>query len=730
MRVAWLVCAGVMVNGMFATAGIAEALPAVAQYGVGPVSKPVETVHSSSLPLAVNGLDREVATALIGLGDLYRDGKVATEDGNRALSYYRALSDKSRSSSLFAMIAPADLIGRTVDLPNNPAVAEGLYHEAADKGSPDAYLRLGNLYRDGRAVAADPRKAFFYYRSAAEAGSDEGKLRVADMMVRGQGTVRDIAGGLAIAERLGEAGNGEALVLLGDLHRPGDDSPVAKDAAKSMSYYRSAAKLESNAGKLRVGEMTALGLGTAQDVEGGVAIINAAVSKSKDTSGLVLLGYLYSRTDGGVIAIDLPAAYAYFRRAAALGDETGILRAGEMLARGQGTARDVVRGRDVVRRLADKGNTFALISLGDLLSDGTAGPADAGAAADAYERAAGLGRADALLRLGDLFSLSTLVAPDHARAFDFYRRASAAGEFAGALRVGEMTVLGQGTPKNVDAGLRMISELAGSGNRDALVLLGNLYSTEGRGAVAADPAKAYGFYRQAADLGSVTGTLRAGVMLARGQGAAPDVAGGRTLLRKLADAGNPYALVALGDLASDGSAGPLDGASAVADYEKAAALGRNEALVRLGDLYRQGAAVTGDAPKSFSYYRRAMTAGDESGKLRVGEMMARGEGTTQDVVAGLALLNEVGEAGDQYAYVLIGDLRSTGAAGPVDGQAAVAAYEKAAAGGLADALLRLGDLYRDGRGVTADGKRAAEYYLKAVDVGSFTQAAQEPNTQN
>lgn len=730
MRVAWLVCAVVIVNGMPATADTAQALPAVGQNGSGPLSNAIGTTRSPTMPLVVSGLDLEVASALIGLGDLYLDGKVATADGNRALNYYRALSDKGRSSSVYAMISPADLIGRTANEPANPQAAEGLYHEAAQKGSPDAYLRLGNLYRDGRAVAADPKKAFLYYRSAAEAGSDEGKLRVAEMMVRGQGTARDIAGGLGMAERLGEAGNGDAFVLLGDLYRPGDDSQVAKDAAKAVSYYRSAARLGSNTGKFRLGEMTALGLGTAKDVTGGVAIISDAVAKSKDTSGLVLLGYLYSRTDGGVIAIDLPVAYGYFKRAAELGDETGLLRAGEMLSRGQGTAQDVARGRDMVRRLADKGNTFALISLGDLLSDGTAGPTDLRAAADAYERAAELGRSDALLRLGDLFSLNALFAPDHVRAFDYYRRAASAGEFAGALRVGEMTVLGQGTAKNVEAGLRMISELAGSGNRDALVLLGDLFSTEGRGAVAADPAKAFGFYRQAADLGSVMGTLRAGVMLARGKGTAQDVAGGRALLRKLADAGNPFALVALGDLASDGSAGPLDGPAAVADYEKAVALGRNEALVRLGDLYRQGTAVPVDAARAFGYYSRAMASGDGTGKLRVGEMMARGEGTTQDIAAGLALLTEVGQAGDQYAYVLIGDLHSTGAAGPVDGPAAVAAYEKAVAGGLSDALLRLGDLYRDGRGVAADGKRAAEYYLKAVDMGSFAQSAQQPNTPN
>ncbi|AWC24556.1 Putative beta-lactamase HcpC precursor [Aminobacter sp. MSH1] len=715
MRIGWLCLASVMMSGI-----AAEASPD-AQAPSSPAAAPPVLRSQQSTP--TDGFIKAVASSYMALGDLYRDGKTTVGGAEAALAYYRGLANPGRPDAIYAIISPSDLIGASEDAPADPFAATELYLQAAAMGSAEALMRLGDLYREGRVVAADPKRAYLFYDQAAKAGSDDAKLRVGEMLARGQGVARDTGKGLAIIAALADSGNAEALVLLGDLYRPGGPGMVAMDPAKAFDFYRKAVALGYDAAKLRIGEMTAIGQGVAKDVNAGIGMIEEVVARTRNPAGLVLLGSLYSRTDGGVISIDFAKAFGYFRRAADSGDETGILRTGEMLARGRGTGQSYQAGRAMLAGLAGHGDTFALIALGDLLSDPTVAPVDLPAAVASYDKAASLGHSDALVRLGDLYSRNGSVASELPRAFSYYVRASQAGNIVGKLRVGEMTLLGRGTNRDVDAGLAQMNALADDGDPEALNLLGALYQRGIGGLLQADPARAYGYFSKSADAGNVIGSVRAGEMMVRGQGTTKNVVDGLALVRAAADAGSSEALMSLGTLMADGSTGAFDAPEAVRAYEKAAVLGRPDALVRIGDIYRVGGPIPVDPGKAFEFYRRAGLAGDETGRLRQGEMTARGEGTSQDIAAGLDLVRQVGAAGDPYAYVVLGDLHLSGAIGSIDGPAAVAAYESAARQGRADALLRLGDLYRDGRGVPADGKKAAEYYLKAVDAEDPTATA-------
>lgn len=714
MRIGWLLVASVVVSGSAeaSPAGQAPTLPALG-FASPDVPRAIQATKPSED--SRDGFVLALAASYIALGDLYRDGKTTAAAAEAALTYYRGLDNPGRPAAIYAVISPSDLIGVVKDAPADPFAASKLYLQAANMGSSEALMRLGDLYREGRVVASDARRAYLFYDQAAKAGNADGKLRVGEMLARGQGVARDTGKGLGMIAALADAGNPEALVLLGDLYRPGAQGMVAMEPDKALDYYRKAANLGYDVGKLRVGEMTATGQGTTQDVQAGLAMIEEVVARTRNPAGLVLLGSLYSRADGGVIAIDLGKAFGYFRRAADSGDETGILRTGEMLARGRGTAQSYQAGRAMLTGLADHGDTFALIALGDLLSDAAVAPVDLAASVASYEKAASLGHSDALVRLGDLYSRNGAIASDPPKAFAYYVRASRAGNLAGKLRVGEMTVLGQGTDRNVAAGLAQMNSLADEGDANAMNLLGGLYQRGIGGLLPANPVTAFGYFSKSAEAGSVMGAVHAGEMKVRGQGTSKDVVGGLQMVKAVADAGNGEALMSLAALLADGSTGKVDATEAVLAYEKAAALGRPDALVRIGDIYRLGGTIPADPAKAFDYYRRAGTAGDETGRLRQGEMTARGEGTRQDIPAGLELVRQVGVAGDPYAYVVLGDLHLSGAVGPVDGHAAVAAYENAARQGRADALLRLGDLYRDGKGVPADGGKAAEYYLKAVD---------------
>lgn len=524
------------------------------------------------------------------------------------------------------------------------------------------------------------------------------------------------AGAAGDASQPAVAENVNALLRLGDLHSA--EATAQLDLSKAFDYYRRAAAAGSNEAKLRMAEMLALGQGAPRDIETGLAIVRD-LERQGNAGAWTLLGDFYSRPDLGVAAPDLERAYEYYRRASVTGDTSATLRMGEMWARGQGTEQDVEAGRAAVKGLAESGNPFALVSLGGLLVSGDAGPVDVGAATAVLEKAASLGRSEALLRLGDLYSENGPVPADYGKALDYYRRAAAQGDVVGRLRVAEMTIRGQGTKQDLEGGLSALDSIAGTGDANALLLLGNLYAASGSSVVPPDLPKAFGYYRRSADAGNPVAALRAGEMMARGQGTARDTEAGRQMVRRLADAGNPDALIMLGNLYRDPQSLNVDKDRAIAAYEKAASLGQTAALLRLGDFYSDGATVAVDLPKALDYYLQAAAAGDLAGEVAVGAMIARGQGTTRNVKAGREMVREVVATGDANALVVLGDLLSRGDAGPVDAKGAIEAYTKAVALGRSQALLRLGDLYRDGNLVKKNGKRAAEYYRQAADLGDL-----------
>jgi TPR repeat protein len=125
------------------------------------------------------------------------------------------------------------------------------------------------------------------------------------------------------------------------------------------------------------------------------------------------------------------------------------------------------------------------------------------------------------------------------------------------------------------------------------------------GGTAAETRLAYSYYRQSMDAGSVTGQLRVGEMLARGEGTEQDVEAGMALISDLAANENGAAYLLLGDLFADATVGDPDPDAAIAAYERAAELGEPAALLRLGDIYRDGVLLPADGERAAEYYRRA-----------------------------------------------------------------------------------------------------------------------------
>lgn len=140
---------------------------------------------------------------------------------------------------------------------------------------------------------------------------------------------------------------------------------------------------------------------------------------------------------------DLPAALAWFRRAAARGDLDALNMVGRCLDNGWGTQEDPAAAAEQYHRAADSGHAWAQYNLGHLYLDGRGVPRDAARAYAYYLRAAEQGHERAMNLAGRCCEEGWGTARDPHAAAAWYRRSAQAGYFRGQYNWAS-TLLGQG----------------------------------------------------------------------------------------------------------------------------------------------------------------------------------------------------------------------------------------------------------------------------------------------
>jgi len=683
------------------------------------------------------------ATASLLLGDYYRDGRVVASDPALSLKYYQ---DAARQGSTTALVRLGEAHA------SEPTLAAGFYRRAADQDNVAAKVRLAEMKAAGQGMARDGPAAFAELEALAADGESGASLALGDIYAAGEGTPVEPVRALDRYRQAAEEGSTTALTRLGDFYSDGRLVPA--DYGRAIGYYRDGARTGNASAKIRLAEMTARGQGTARDAGAAKATLNVLAGIEKNASAATALAGLYA--EGALGGANPEMAFAYYDRAASLGDIAGKVRRAELRMLGQGVSRDVDAGRSELETLSAAGSGDAALALADFYAKGDAGGADPERARTYYWQAAATGSMTALVRLGDLYSDGRLVPTDYAHAVEYYRAAADKGSPAAKIRLAEMTVRGRGTARDADAGKAALDELAGAGgDAHAAMMLGDLYIEGAFGSP--DPEMAFAAYGRAAALGDGAAKVRRAEMKALGQGVSQDANAARVELEALAAQGRTDAALTLADVYAKGEGLGIDPELARRYYRQAATGGSTTALSRLGDFYSDGRLVPVDYPKAAGYYREAAQDGNATAKIRLAEMTARGQGIVRDEdAAKAALMALAGSGGDARAAMSLGDLYTQGALGPGNETQAFAAYARAAtlgnaaakvrqaemkvagqgvaqdvkaglgelsalAGqGAADASLALGDIYAKGEGVPVDIASARSHYQQAAADGSTT----------
>lgn len=150
-----------------------------------------------------------------------------------------------------------------------------------------------------------------------------------------------------------------------------------------------------------------------------------------------------------------------------------------------------------------------------------------------------------------------------------------------------------------------------------------------------DEVKAFGFFKQAAELGDVAAMLNVGFFLDEGLGVKADKAAARGWYEKAYNEGDASAANNIAILCRENN----DLAGAADWFAKAAELGDGDALVELARVHIEGQGVAKDEAKAREFLERALALpvddGEEDGEIDVDQPFISLAGH-EDAVAMLA----------------------------------------------------------------------------------------------
>jgi uncharacterized protein len=200
--------------------------------------------------------------------------------------------------------------------------------------------------------------------------------------------------------------------------------------------------------------------------------------------------------------------------------------------------------------------------------------------------------------------------------------------------------------------------------------------------VPADDARAFRWYRLAAENGDAYAQNYIAVFYEIGRGVAPDLAAAARWYRAAADQGDGWA------------------------------------QANLGNLYLDGRGVERDEGKALQLFQASAAQGNPAGRADLGYMYSEGVGVGVDHAKALELFRQAAADGDARAMAWLGYYHEAGLAVAQSDAEALRWYRAAAEGGNDYAPFALGEMYREGRGVARDWQLARRWYQVAMARGN------------
>ena len=263
--------------------------------------------------------------------------------------------------------------------------------------------------------------------------------------------------------------------------------------------------------------------------------------------------------------------------------------------------------------------------------------------------------------------------------------------------------------------LRNCTLWASKGDPEAQTLLGILYA-DGKGADK-NPAKAFEWFKKAAQQNHPRAWNNIGVLYANGEGVGKNFAKALEWFTKASKRGDAEAQLNIGMLYARGDGVKKDAGKALQWFTKAAKRGGSVFLFRVGQLYLYGDGLKQDSNKAFEWFLKAAKQGNVNAQLVIGMLYSNGVGVKKDYIKALEWFTSAAKKGNAHAQYNVGLLYLNNDGIPQDYGKAFSWFLKAANQGDEYAQSNVGALYAGGNGVKKDYSKAFEWFLKASSQG-------------
>lgn len=166
-------------------------------------------------------------------------------------------------------------------------------------------------------------------RAAAEGGSVDAQLLLGQMLLDGHGLERDRPAALRWFDRAARAGSAMAMNMIGRCCEHGWGCAV--DPSRAAEWYRAAASRGLDWGMYNLATLLALGRGVAEDKKQALELFRRASALGHAKSSTMIGSF---HEDGWVVDRDLDAATGFYRQGAEGGDFRGQFNLARMLIDG------------------------------------------------------------------------------------------------------------------------------------------------------------------------------------------------------------------------------------------------------------------------------------------------------------------------------------------------------------------------------------------------------------
>lgn len=264
----------------------------------------------------------------------------------------------------------------------SPRAALIWYRRAISRGHSGAMFRLGDTYRSGRGVLADPQQGVRLFCCSADLGHDRGRFAMGVCCERGEGMIADPKRAMSWYELSAKAGYAPAQNNLGGCYEYGIGVPV--DYLSAVEWYtRASAGGEPNA-TCRLGLCYENGRGVSQSYERAFRLYEDA-ARHKHAYALYRLALYYDR--GLTVAPQVAYAAHLYERAARGGVGDAAYAMALCCGEGRGVRRDPQAEIDWLKAAAELGSVQGSYALGMAYFEGTLAVQNRQAAKDAFTRA-------------------------------------------------------------------------------------------------------------------------------------------------------------------------------------------------------------------------------------------------------------------------------------------------------------------------------------------------------